>query len=415
MIIISGELAKQARELAAYGSKLEEVVAERTRDRELALAREREARREAETANRAKDDFLAMLGHELRNPLAPIQVALHLMERLGTSAQVERAVIERQVAHLTRLVDDLLDVARITNGKVELREKELELAAAVAKGIELASPLLERREVSLVVDVPSVGLLVSGDLDRLAQVVGNLLTNAAKFSRSGGEVAITGERDNDQVVLRVRDHGEGIAPALLPQLFDAFVQGERRLDRSQGGLGLGLAIVRSIVIAHGGTISAHSEGRGHGSEFQVRLPLRDETSASSRAEGPRRTDLARAQARILVVDDNEDAAQALAKLLELQGHFVETAFDGPTALAKASNFHPQVALLDLGLPVMDGFEVAARLREVPGLSGVKLVAVTGYGLASDRERTARAGFHAHIVKPLDVSRIPALLATLAAP
>lgn len=379
------------------------------------LERERGARQEAEAASRAKDEFFSMLGHELRNPLAPILTALHLMRNLGDTAAVERAVIERQVAHLGRLVDDMLDVARITRGKIELRLRAVELVEIVEKGIEMASPLLDRCGHVLTVNVPPSGLSVEADPDRLAQVVSNLLTNAAKYTPPGGRVEIFAERHAGDVVLYVRDTGMGIPPELLPRLFDAFVQGERRVDRSQGGLGLGLAIVHGIIVAHGGTVDARSDGVGRGSEFVVRLRSRVLCGGASEATSDERVVRQSGQRRrVLVVDDNEDAALMLAAVIESVGHEVVTAFDGPTALAAAAEHAPDAALLDLGLPVMDGFELARRLRELPGgeRERMKLVAVTGYSSPRDFERSSQASFDRHLVKPIDTLALGKLLSEL---
>jgi signal transduction histidine kinase len=406
MALATADRVRQAVALAEYGSKLEQLVDERTKGL-------RAAREEAEAANRAKDEFLAILGHELRNPLSPIQTALFLMERLEDTAFEERAVIARQVTHLSRLVDDVLDVSRITRGKIELRVAPVELSEAVAKGIELASPLLERRGHFLEVDVPDIGLEVHGDCDRLAQVVSNLLNNAAKFTPKGGRIQIRGTCTAGHAVLSVRDNGAGIPRELLPRLFEAFVQGERHLDRAQGGLGLGLAIVHGIVVAHEGEVTATSEGNGTGSEFTIRLPLLvenpDEQLADSDLALPARTTRGR---RILIVDDNVDAAHMLARALDQCGHQTTTAFDGPTAVALASEFRPQLALLDLGLPVMDGFELATKLKALPGLAGIKLVAVTGYGRPGDVERTKHAGFAEHMVKPIEVFQLETVLESL---
>ncbi|MBX3189986.1 MAG: response regulator [Labilithrix sp.] len=390
-----------------------EITDQRASEAERAtlLERERAARQEAEAASRAKDEFFSVLGHELRNPLAPIKTALHLMRNLGDDAALERAVIERQVDHLGRLVDDMLDVARVTRGKLELRRKAIELAVVVGNGVELASPLLDRRGHALVVDVPAAGLAVDGDPARLAQVVANLLTNAAKFTPIGGRVEMRARREGADVVLSVRDTGAGIAPELMPRLFEAFVQGERRLDRSQGGLGLGLAIVRGIVVAHGGSVSAKSDGAGKGSELVVRLPAfmpPADAPAEVRATGaaPKK----RGGRRVLVVDDNEDLALMLARALERSGHEVMTAYDGPTALAVAETFLPEAALVDLGLPVMDGFEVARRLRALPRLGDIKLVAITGY--CGARDRSVEAGFDEHLVKPIGPPALERLIADL---
>ncbi len=377
------------------------------------LAREKAAREAAEAAARAKDEFLAMLGHELRNPLSPILTALQLMRLRGSHLLVkERTVIERQVQHLVRLVDDLLDVSRIARGRIELKKRPLEIMDAVRGGIEMASPLLEERAHRLSVDVPAQGLLIRGDEVRLAQVVANLLTNAAKYTEPGGQILLSGRLEGSTVTLRVRDDGAGIAHELLPQVFELFVQGTRTLDRAQGGLGLGLTIVKSLVERHGGTVSAHSDGPGKGSEFVVRLPhaplghvTHDEVTASFRDPFPPRH-LGR---RILVVDDNVDAAEVLADALGMLGFDTRVAFDGPSALEAAHEFKPELAFLDLGLPVMDGFELARRLRET---GDVSLVAVTGYGQQADRDRSRAAGFAEHLVKPVDLDTVQATLTRL---
>ncbi|HEX4963959.1 MAG TPA: ATP-binding protein [Thermoanaerobaculia bacterium] len=370
-------------------------------------------REAAESANRAKDEFLAMLGHELRNPLSPILTALQLMKLQGPEgSERARSIIERQVNHLTRLVDDLLDVSRITRGKVELRTEVVEMAEVVAKAIEMASPLLEQRSHTLTVDVPTRGLLVDGDPMRLSQVVSNLLTNAAKYTPPGGHVTVRAEPDGGEVVLRVRDTGMGIAPEVLPRVFDLFVQERQAIDRSQGGLGLGLTIVRNLVERHGGSVLARSEGLGRGSEIVVRLPraarsleLDDPLAApASVSEAKAGRDGA---PRILVVDDNEDAAEMLVEALTRKGYETRVAYDAPAALRLAAAFSPDVAFLDIGLPVMDGYELASHLRNIPGLSGLRLIAVTGYGQESDLRKTREAGFHHHLVKPVDVADIEA--------
>ena len=379
------------------------VVLDVTERREL-LNRERDARFEADRANRAKDEFLAMLGHELRNPLAPIHTALQLMRLRGDgTAERERTVIQRQVNHLTRLVDDLLDVSRIARGKVELKRERVEIAAIVTKAIETVSPLLEQRTLVLDVDVPRLGLTIDGDPVRLAQVVSNLLTNAAKYTEPGGRISVRAERDKHEIVLRVRDTGIGISADILPSLFDLFVQGRQALDRSQGGLGIGLTVVRSLVALHGGTVSAHSDGAGQGSEFLVRLPAAAArpVSAPSEVAMPNLAPQPTTGLRVLVVDDNSDAAEMLADALALRGHEPRIAHDGPTALRVAEEFKPAIAVLDIGLPVMDGYELAERLRRIQGLEDVKLIAVTGYGQEADRQQSRSAGFAHHFVKPVD--------------
>ncbi|HEX6976723.1 MAG TPA: ATP-binding protein, partial [Vicinamibacterales bacterium] len=365
------------------------------------------ARREAEAANRAKDEFLAMLGHELRNPLAPILTALQLMRLRGiVGAERERTIIERQVRHVVALVDDLLDISRITRGKVQLKKEPRELAEIVNKAIEMTSPAIENQRHRLVVSVPR-GLVVTADASRLAQVVANLLTNAAKYTNPGGEISVTGAVEGAVALLRVEDSGRGISPEMLPRIFDLFSQERQEIDRSEGGLGLGLAIVKTLVHAHGGSVEAHSAGKGRGAQFTIRLPLEPgaepvhvETAPSVLTAAAPLDPL-----RILIVDDNPDAAELLAEVLSAVGYQTLVALDGPSALEVAADFEPAVALLDIGLPVMDGFELAERLRAIPGLSGIKLVAITGYGLEVDRRRTRDAGFDEHLVKPVDLERL----------
>jgi len=373
------------------------------------------ARREAEEASRTKDEFLAMLGHELRNPLAPILTALQLMRvRAGSVLEAERTVIERQIRHLVRLVDDLLDVSRIARGKIELRRERVVLADAVAKAIEMASPLLEERSHALAVDVPR-DLVVDGDPARLAQVVANLLTNAAKYTEAGGRVAIRGRQTDGDIVLSVRDSGIGIDPEMLLTIFEIFTQERQSLERTQGGLGLGLAIVRNLMALHGGRVEALSEGRGKGSEFVLHLPLAGaETvpavAVSTPPEGA--MSVRDSSIAVLVVDDNADAAEMLSEYVSSLGYVVRSALDGPSALRAAEEFHPAIALLDIGLPVMDGFELARRLRGSDAFAGIKLVAITGYGQETDRARSREAGFDAHLVKPVDLEHLEQLLQDL---
>lgn len=391
------------------------VIASDVTEQVLARNQVNALREAAEAANRAKDEFLAMLGHELRNPLSPILTALQLMKLRGSEgSERERTVIERQVNHLTRLVDDLLDVSRIARGRVELKEELVELALVVAKAIEMASPLLEQRSHSLAVDVARHGLTVRGDPTRLSQVVSNLLTNAAKYTPPGGQIRVHGEQNEREIVLRVTDTGIGIAPEVLPRVFDLFVQDSQAIDRSQGGLGLGLTIVRNLVERHGGSVSAHSDGPGRGSEFVVRLPRADsgiETDRGERSYALPSVAVPSPQhaCRILVVDDNEDAAELLAQALRMQGHDTRVAHDAPAALQIIEGFPPDIAFLDIGLPVMDGYELAGRLMAVPHLRGIRLVAVTGYGQESDRRKSKAAGFHHHLVKPVDLDAVNAVV------
>jgi signal transduction histidine kinase len=374
----------------------------------LELAR---PRREAEAAKRSREEFLALLGHELRNPLAPIVTALQLMRLRGDQTlEKERTIIERQVDHVVRLVDDLLDVSRITRGKVQLKRQPLELAQVVAEAIEMASPLIEQRQHRLSVEIPQEGLLLDGDATRLPQVVANLLTNAAKYTEPHGEIEVTGALVGPakyrQVELRVRDNGIGLSPTLLPRIFDLFIQERQTIERSHGGLGLGLTIVRSLVELHGGTVEARSAGLGQGSEFIVRLPAipvsayhlpepRDLPSPALPADA----------GRVLIVDDNTDAAEMICQSVQLMGYRAEVAYDGPTALRLAERFRPDVALLDIGLPVMDGYELARQLRELPGLGDVRLIAITGYGQEADRRNAEAAGFERHLVKPVQLDQL----------
>ncbi|QRK08191.1 response regulator [Archangium violaceum] len=365
---------------------------------------------EAREADRRKDEFLAMLGHELRNPLAPMITALHLMRmKEGGGFERERTIISRQVEHLVRLVDDLLDVSRITRGKIQLKRSRIDLMTVVVKAVEMASPLLEQRSHHLELPQAREPLFVDGDPARLAQVLANLLNNAAKYTDPGGRIVVTAACEGGQAVLRVRDNGAGIAPDVLPKVFDMFVQEGRSLDRSQGGLGLGLAIVRSLIELHGGTVSAWSEGLGRGSEFVVRLPLVAPLTPAAdehRSPSPEASvQGAASSVRLLVVDDNRDAAELLTELLDSRGYVARMAFDGPAGLAEACAFRPHIALLDVGLPVMDGYELASRIRQEPTLVGIKLVAVTGYGQDSDCRRALAAGFDVHMVKPIDPGQL----------
>jgi signal transduction histidine kinase/ActR/RegA family two-component response regulator len=373
------------------------------------------ARAEAEGANRTKDEFLAMLGHELRNPLAPMVTALELTRR-REGASPELQVIERQVQHLRRLIDDLLDVSRITRGKLELHPQVFELCEAVAEGLELARPLLEERQHILKVECPEQGLPVHADRERLAQIVCNLLSNAARYTPAAGHIALGAEREDGTIVLRVRDDGIGIEPELRQRIFEPFSQGKQTLDRSGGGLGLGLAIVKSLAETHGGSVSAHSDGPGHGSEFEVRLPAaQDVATPPAAAAAPAQAgeeEHAAAGARILVVDDNQDAADLLAEMLQLYGYEASTAYHPTRALELALEMLPDVAFIDIGLPEIDGHELARRLRSQATLANMRMVALTGYGRESDRELAKRSGFDAHLTKPADVEDVLKVLADL---
>jgi len=374
----------------------------------------RAAEQELHENDRRKDEFLAMLAHELRNPLAPIRNAAHTLALLGTPddrIHWVSGVIERQVGLMTRLVDDLLDVSRITSGKITLQREPISIAAVIAQAVEAARPPAESRKETLEVDVdPDVGW-VDGDPARLVQAVGNLLDNAIKYTEEGGHIRLTARVDGREVVIAVRDSGVGIAGDLLPHVFDLFTQADRSLARRQGGLGIGLTLVRRLVDMHGGRVEAASEGPGLGSEFTIRLPRLGVDAAEPAAEpapgapeGP-----AAAARRVLVVDDQADSTDSLALFLRLRGHQVHTASDGPGALEEFARCQPEVVFLDLGLPGMSGYDVARRLRAMPEARDVRLVAVTGYGTEADREQTRAAGFDVHLAKPVDPHAVEALL------
>jgi PAS domain S-box-containing protein len=362
---------------------------------------------ELTSASQAKDEFLAMLGHELRNPLSPIVTALELMRLRDGDQQLgharEREIIQRQVEHLVRLVDDLLDVSRVTRGKIELKFERVELAQVLGKAVEMASLLIEQRRHRFEVEIED-GLAWEGDPVRLAQVVSNLLTNAARYTEPGGQLRLRAGRDGDDAILiRVADSGIGLAPEMRTQVFELFFQGKRSVDRAEGGLGIGLALVKNIVELHGGTVEAFSEGRGCGSEFVVRLPLRSvakEASAPAALPAPARAGVAR---RVLIVDDNVDGAETLGSLLAALGHTVEVYHDPVAALGAVERLRPEVALLD-------GYQLAARIRALPGGAGCRLVALTGYGQEADRVRSQASGFAQHLVKPIspgDAARVVA--------
>lgn len=365
----------------------------------------------AEVASRAKDEFLAMLGHELRNPLAPIMTALEVMKvKKVVGLEREREVIERQASHLVSLVDDLLDVSRVVQGKIELKVRRVALADVVAAAIEMASPLLEKRRHELVLQVAPFGLDIKADPTRMAQVVANLLTNAARYTPPGGTVRVTAQRSGADVLLRVEDTGIGITPEQLPRLFEPFFQGKRSVDRAQGGLGLGLALVKSLVALHGGSVRVESGGAGTGSAFEVRLALATTGAPSAPPAAPDASAVQLHQERVLLVDDSEDITDLFSTFLRHLGIEVKCAHDGPSALRLALDFRPTVAILDLGLPVMDGYELASKLREQLGNAAPRLIAMSGYGRHDDLERTHRAGFEAHLVKPVETSSLLRVLA-----
>ncbi len=362
-------------------------------------------------SDRRKDEFLAMLAHELRNPLSAISNAVELTGKAGWESWTQ-LVMERQVRHLARMIDDLLDVARISRGKIQLRRERVDLVPVLEAAVATVRPLVEKRKHRLEVAIAPTALWVEGDPTRLEQVVVNLLINAAKYTESGGRLGLVAERSGDEVVVRVRDNGVGIPPESLGVMFEPFAQGDRSLARSEGGLGIGLTLVKGLVQLHGGGVEAASEGPGRGSEFTVWLPA--VASAEKPAVGviaPRSVRPARGPSRrILVVDDNADSARGLARLLKLLGHDVRTAHDGPEALEAAESQHPEYVLLDIGLPGMDGYELARRLREGRLGAVATLIAVSGYGQEEDRRRSRAAGIDHHLVKPVDHKELLSLLA-----
>jgi PAS domain S-box-containing protein len=375
--------------------------------------RAEEALREAD---RRKDEFLAMLAHELRNPLAAIRNALHVMTQPAADAAAVgggRLMAERQVRHMARLLDDLLDVSRISRGRIELRKEAVDVAAVLRRAVEAVRPLIEQHGHELTVALPPEPMQVQADPARLEQVVTNLLHNAAKYTEPGGRIWLTAHREGGRVVLRVRDTGIGIAPDMLPRIFDLFVRAERPPDLSAGGVGIGLTLVRKLVELHGGAVEAASAGPGLGSEFVVRLPADGGRPPPEEAKPERRDPTVLLPSRrVLVVDDNHDAADSLALLLRLAGQEVRVAYDGPSALAAAREFAPALVLLDIGMPGMDGYEVARRLRQLPGQERVLLAALTGWGQEEDRRRSLEAGFDRHLVKPLEPEELQEVLAGL---
>jgi PAS domain S-box-containing protein len=379
-------------------------------------------RRQAEEAlkqvNQRKDEFLAMLAHELRNPLAPIRNAAQLLN-IHSSGKPEiewaRAVIERQTTHLVRLVDDLLDVSRMVRGQIMLQKRPVDLAEVVQHAVETSRPLIRLRKHYLTVQLPEQPVQLEADLTRLSQVITNLLNNAAKYTDEGGQIRLDAAVSAGMVTIRVRDTGLGVDPDLLPHVFDLFTQADRTPDRSEGGLGIGLTLVKRLVEMHGGAVEAHSEGLGSGAEFIVRLPVLPEGENRAAPLPARVPVVAAANARslrILVVDDNVDAADSIAMLLNMEGHETRSVNTARAALLAVPDFQPEVVLLDIGLPEMDGYEVARRLREQNGKHRMRLVAVTGYGQPADRRRAQAAGFDEHMVKPVEPTALQDFLRTV---
>jgi PAS domain S-box-containing protein len=368
--------------------------------------------------DRRKDEFLAMLGHELRNPLAPIRTSLELMRiRSHDTAQIARSrdTIARQISLMTRLVDDLLDVSRITRGKIELKRESISLDSIIERALEVVRPLVDERCHTLIVDLPGQPVWLSGDEARLSQAIANLLHNAAKYTDPKGSISLKARTRADQLILTVCDNGIGIDPALCDKVFDLFVQGSNTMEHARGGLGLGLTLVRSLVRLHGGTVKARSDGLGKGSEFTITLPL--PVAAGAHQANKRDQDCSgnsgsAAERKILIVDDNVDAAESLGEFLRACGHSIYITYDGPSAIIEAARIHPDVVILDIGLPTMNGYQVAQRLRSDVGLSSSLLVALTGYVQERDRASARAAGFDYHFAKPLDIAKLTMLLSEM---
>ena len=382
------------------------------------IARDITERKQAEAAlreaDRHKSEFLAMLAHELRNPLAPLRNGLHIMRLAddgGVVVAEARAVMERQLEQMVRIIDDLLDLSRITNGKIELRKEQLDLTTVVQCAVETSRPLLEAAGHEFTVNLPPAPVVVYADRTRLAQVFANLLNNAAQYTEPGGHVWLTVERQGSDVVVTVKDTGIGIAADMLPKVFEMFTQADRSLERSRGGLGIGLSLVRRLVEMHGGRVEVHSDGPGRGSEFVVRLGV----VLSSDQAPPRVNDPGASRApecRILVVDDNKDSARSLALLLAMTGHDTRTAHDGLEAVETAKAFRPDVVLLDIGLPKLNGYDACRSIRAQPWGEDMVLIALTGWGQKEDKRLSREAGFNFHLVKPVDLADLEKLLAGL---
>jgi signal transduction histidine kinase len=402
----TADLATTLKTLEEHTAKLEREIAARQRlENEL-----REQAMQLAKSARQKDEFLAMLAHELRNPLAPIRNAIDVLlltEEQAPSSQRARDIIDRQVAHMTRLLDDLLDVSRITGGKIRIARAPLDIASVIAQAVETVRPIIDEKQHQLCVSIGQP-VRLEADSTRIVQVLANLLNNAAKYTEPGGKISIESQLVDNDVVVRVRDTGIGIAPDVLPYVFDLFAQADRTLDRAQGGLGIGLTLVRKLIEMHGGQVLAHSEGLGRGSEFVVRLPTQpaSATSGESQPSEPGSS----SPANVLVVDDSPDVAEAVSMLLEMLGHKVHVAHGGREAIECVRSLRPDVVLLDIGLPGMDGYEVARKLREEFNSNGPYLIAVSGYGQEEDLARSRAAGFDLHLVKPVGADALQAALA-----
>jgi PAS domain S-box-containing protein len=405
--VVITALRDPAGKLVGFG-KVTRDLTERVR-----MEEERVERARAEEADRRKDEFMAIMGHELRNPLAPMVTALHLIKlRRGRNSEREIAVLERQLHHMMRLVDDLLDVSRLLRDKITLSKQVIEIGELLANSIDVASPQITAKRHILQIDVPSTPLLVEVDPARIVQVLGNLLTNAAKYTDEGGKICVRAAAEDDQIVVDVEDTGIGIAPELIPRIFDLFTQGGQGIERQLGGLGVGLAVARRLVDVHGGRLEVFSEGIGRGARFTMRLPTTAEGPATKRAlpsAPPPAVSQTVTSKRVLIVDDNEDSMEMMAAFVCTLRHDVRTATNGPRALEIAREYEPDVMFLDIGLPGMDGLELVRRARRLPGCASISIVAVSGYASEADRKRALDSGFSEHIAKPIQPAAIEAVI------
>jgi signal transduction histidine kinase len=412
------ELYVQRRQLEKLNRSLAEanvtLHAEKTRELEQANVKLRKMNDALEEADRHKDEFIAILAHELRNPLAPIRTAVDIMQLVPTDNRhliAARDVIRRQTSHLTRLVDDLLDVSRITRGTINLRREHIDVRTLVNRAIEAAQPIIDERGHALEVASPDEAAVVDGDLTRLVQVLSNLLNNAAKYMHRGGSIQLRTRVDDSSVEFRVKDRGIGIEPAAVPKLFSLFSRINNDEGQTQSGMGIGLALVRQLVDLHGGTVSVSSEGLHQGSEFIVRLPLSQAVVATpvNEVSSGEHCDENAALRRVLIADDNIDALDSLAMMLELAGYAVRKSFDGIHAVQEAMDWRPHFVLLDIGMPLMDGYEVARRIRAEPWGTDLTLVAISGWSQPHDRERALAAGFDTHFAKPVSFDSLMQVL------
>jgi signal transduction histidine kinase/ActR/RegA family two-component response regulator len=417
-VSVFSDLYRKTQQLEKLNAELERRVEERTAALEASSGRLRESEEMLRETDRRKDEFLAMLAHELRNPLAPIRNSVEYLRLRERDPELEWSfdVIDRQVDHLTRLVDDLLDVSRITRGKLEIRRKRVDLSEILRMALETIQPQITRKSQRLHVSLPPGPIPLQADTVRMTQVVLNLLDNAMKFTPEEGSIWLTVEREEeDRLAIRVRDQGKGLEPEDLPQLFQMFYQSRHTHGLNVGGLGIGLALVRRLVEMHGGTVEATSAGLGTGSEFVIRLPIAEERAdAGGAGTGAPATASDQPARRILVVDDNRDSAESLALLLRLSGHEVLAVHDGLAAVEAVDSWGAEIVLLDIGLPELDGYEVATRIRQRPDSRRIVLIAVTGWGQDSDRRRSREAGFDAHLTKPIENATLQKLLAAVPA-